>query len=393
MNQSHQLVLIDNQFPSILNTLSQAQLQKPATRIILYSLVQLHYFIFRIATALSYLSHTLKFVNISVLLSHHHNWMIFGDHPFIEQLNSGFLWKWKGRSVDHPPHNPNRECMSHNKNSSYSTKARWMDRSQQRVSHMYCYHLFLLDVSIVSTFQYTVKPSIIISFLSYMNTFINITFLLYQLHTFSIVSIIINHLLFSWWSEYTNAKQITGNTISFSWIIPIDNQDVHTSTCVCNQYNWYAVISTSVQFELESIHSLCSNPTKEQLVARSVLSYLLIVRIHMSIIAMLKVTWLLRISASDTDVMSKWILTWFIPSTTFMTWWRASSCCRGSSWLLNETLLRVFIIIFILWWNLSLWYAYYVRSSFMIPCSWYLTVTCLCWWVCLWGRCCKTYYQ
>lgn len=235
-------------------------------------------------------------------------------------------------------------------------------------------------------------PSIIISFLSYMNTFINITFLLYQLHTFSIVSIIINHLLFSWWSEYTNAKQINGNTISFSWIIPIDNQDVHPSTCVCNQYNWYAVISTSVQFELESIHSLCSNPTKEQLVARSVLSYLLIVRIHMSIIAMLKVTWLLRISASDTDVMSKWILTWFIPSTTFMTWWRASSCCRGSSWLLNETLLRVFIIIIILWWNLSLWYAYYVRSSFMIPCSWYLTVTCLCWWVCLWGRCCKTYY-
>ena len=28
MNQSHQLVLIDNQFPSILDTLSQAQLQK-----------------------------------------------------------------------------------------------------------------------------------------------------------------------------------------------------------------------------------------------------------------------------------------------------------------------------------------------------------------------------
>lgn len=166
MNQSHQLALIDNQFPSILNTFSQAQLQKPATHIILYSLVQLHYFIFRIATALSYLSHTLRFVNISVLLSHHHNWMKCGDHPFIEQLNSGFLWKWKGRSVDLPPHNPNRECMSHNKNSSYSTKARWMDRSQQRVSHMYCYHLFLLDVSIVSTFQYTVKPSIHHHFIS-----------------------------------------------------------------------------------------------------------------------------------------------------------------------------------------------------------------------------------
>ena len=73
MNQSHQLALIDNQFPSILNTFSQAQLQKPATHIILYSLVQLHYFIFRIATALSYLSHKLKLVNISVLLSHHHN--------------------------------------------------------------------------------------------------------------------------------------------------------------------------------------------------------------------------------------------------------------------------------------------------------------------------------